>query len=107
MGSLYNTENKIVQWNDNGITRLSMLPVDAPDEDAPLGIQIGFHLDQLDYPHHFKMRLHQCLWERGYKTAADFKGNMNSLEDIRRCLQSLIRADANDVYQAIINGDTQ
>jgi len=51
-----------------------MLPDDAPDADAPMGLPVGPpSLDSLDLPEEIEVRLHNALFDRGLLTARDVR----------------------------------
>lgn len=68
-----------------------LLPDDATEADAPMGIPLGPpSLESLDLPEEVEVRLHNQLFERRLFTVADIKARR---QDIFGALQATLKVD--------------
>ncbi len=81
-----------------------MLPDDAPDEEAPMGIPIGPPdvVDHLGLPEPLATRLHNLLHERGLWDIATLRKKGNVLRGV---WQAALRVDVNRLHQAYLESD--
>ena len=90
--------------DDRGRIFRVMLPDDAPDEEAPMGIPIGPPnvVDHLGLPEPLATRLHNLLHERGIWdiTTLSKKGNV-----LIGVWQSALRVDVSRLHQAFLELD--
>lgn len=84
-------KTKIVRYrDDDGKLKQSILPIDAPDEDAALGIHLALSFPPEWEPH--RERIEAALAARGMVTTNDLhKPGTDDL--IRQAFQQIIRLD--------------
>lgn len=96
-------KTKIVEYEDEqGLPRLAELPADADDDEAPMGVPAGFDVVQLNYPEPFSTKIYEALWEMGFRTKEDFL-DKDALTNIRRAVQNILRMEANEIRNTILN----
>lgn len=83
-------------WTDDeGRHWATLIPDNAPDDHAPMGIAVGPEpLDALGLPHDFAVRLHNQLFERrifGYTEAA------RRPNDIAQAVRAAVKVDAHSI----------
>lgn len=96
-----NKKNKIVSYPDpeSGIIKKAMLPIDAPDSDAPIGVPVGIDLGGL-YPEPFASRIAAAMEANGLVTPEDLdRAGADDL--IRRSVWSVVRVDVQDIKKHI------
>lgn len=84
---------EVVYIDEDGCKYKTLIPDDAPDSHAELGIIVGPpDLSALGLPLEFEVRLNNLLYARGFFTASD----------VARRREELI-----GVWQAVLNADVQ
>lgn len=91
MPNLDKKRTKVVKYrDDDGKLKQSILPIDAPDSDAALGIPISLNMPSEWEPH--RERIEAALVARGIATASDLhKPGADDL--VRQSFQQIIRLD--------------
>ncbi len=91
---------KTVHWyDDDGFTRKSLLPIGAPDEDAPYGIPIGLQLSGL-YPEPFATQIEEAIMARGILGVEDID-IPGAATLIRQAIQQVLKIEVNRIRQHI------
>ncbi len=90
--------------DDRGRNFRVMLPDDAPDEEAPMGIPIGPPdvVDHLGLPEPLATRLHNLLHERGLFDVRTLRKSGNVLTGV---WQTALRVDVNRLHQAFLESE--
>ena len=90
--------------DDRGRNFRVMLPSDAPDEEAPMGIPIGPPdvVDHLGLPEPLATRLHNLLHERGIWDLKTLSKSGNVLVGV---WQAALRVDVIRLHQAFLESD--
>ncbi len=91
--------------DQSGRKKRVLIPDDAPDEHADMGIPVSIDLIPL-YPDNpaFAHALEKALWERGLITPENFtQGGCESL--VRSALQSVLKNDIYDIVRYVTTGE--
>jgi hypothetical protein len=90
--------------DDRGRNFRVMLPDDAPDDEAPMGIPIGPPdvVDHLGLPEPLATRLHNLLHERGLFDVRTLRKRGNVLQGV---WQTALRVDVNRLHQAFLESE--
>lgn len=95
---------RVVDWVDErGRKYRSLLPDDAPEAEAPMGILVGPPediTDVLDLPEPFATRLHNELFARGL---FDYGAAVRNGQGVMGALQAALRLDATTLVAAFAN----
>lgn len=91
---------KISSFTDKeGRTKKVLLPDNAPDTDAKMGIPLGLSLGEL-YPEPFATQLEDALIARGLVTSEDFEvAGVATL--VRQAIQQILRIDAHTIIDHV------
>lgn len=98
---------KQAHWSDErGRQYRVMLPDDASETEAPMGIPLGppDAVDFLELPEPFATRLHNNLYDRGLYRASDVRKNPQALFG---ALQSALRVDIHLLMQAYAEAEME
>lgn len=96
---------RAIDWQDDlGRNHRTLLPDDAPDEDAPMGIPIGPPdvVGHLGLPEPLATRIHNLLHERGLWSTKEVRANDGALFGV---LQSALRVDVHVLFQGYIESE--
>lgn len=90
-----------VEWEDSeGRLWLMEIPTNAPDSDAGFGIAVSpVDLAPLGLPLSMEVRLHNQLFHRGIRSAAEARARQ---QDIAAAIRTALRVDAHriiDLYE--------
>ncbi len=90
--------------DDRGRNFRTLLPDDAPDSEANMGIPIGPPdvVDYLGLPEPLATRLHNILHERGLFDVKTLQKNDTAIVG---AWQAALRVDANRLYQAFVESE--
>ena len=80
---------------DTGKIKHSILPVNAPDEDAPFGVPIGLDFSHR-YPEPFNSKLIDALAQRGIVDWCDLKVT-GAADLVRQAIQQVLKMDTQDL----------
>lgn len=85
-----------VTWQDDeGRQYVTLIPEDAPDSDASIGVPVGPpSLSPLGLPKDIEIQLHNELFHRGLITATDVKRRQ---QDVISALQSALKVAAQEI----------
>lgn len=92
--------------NESGRNYRVMLPPEATDEEAPMGVPIGPPdvVDTLGLPEPFATRLHNLLHRRGLYGTKEVRKHPQSLQS---ALQSAYKVDLHVLMQAYIESEKE